>query len=129
MELPTLPDERGHSKGVQQRVERSLAAIRAAVGFHDVLTEALERKFGERLARRAGDGGAGGDGGRERYLSLPDFLLYVGRDIEHKRDEMVRADLALEAQRRARRRVFAERDRLKRANRNSTKVLTSKNWT
>ena len=114
MKLPTVPDEHGHSKGVRQRVERSFPAVRAAFGFRDVVKEALERKFGERLARLTGHGEMAGDAGRERYLSFPDFLLCVGRDIETKRDAMVRADLELEARRRARRQTFAERDRLKR---------------
>ena len=98
-----------------ERVERSFPAVRAAVGFNDVVKEALERKFGERLARLAALGDAGGDGGRERYVSVPDFLVFIGRDIERKRDEMVRADLALEAQRQARRQVFAEARRVEAA--------------
>ncbi len=119
MELPALPDECGHSVGVRKRVERSFPAIRAAVGFTDVVTEALERQFGEwlrRLADRdevAGDGGRG-DSRRERYISVPDFLLHTGLDLERIRDEMVRADLALEERRRIRRRAIAERDGLKR---------------
>ncbi len=60
MELPTLPAERGHSVGVRQRVERSFPAVRAAIGFRDVVAEALERKFGERLSRLAARGEAAG---------------------------------------------------------------------
>ncbi len=111
MELPTLPAERGHSLGVRQRVERSFPAVRAAIGFLDVLEEALDRKFGERLRRLLARGEAAGEDGRERYISVPDFVLNVGRDIEKTRDAMVRADLALAAQRRIRRRAGDRRDR------------------
>ena len=111
MELPTLPAEHGHSQSVRQRVERSFPAVRAAIGFLDVLEEALERKFGERLTRLPARGEAAGGGGRERYISVPDFVLNVGRDIEETRDAMVRADLALEAQRQIRRQACDRRDR------------------
>ncbi len=120
MQLPTLPAERGHSKGVRQRVERSFPAVRAAIGFLDVLKAALHRKFGERLsqlAARRSETGEGrreaGEDGRERYISVPDFVLSIGREIEEKRDAMVQVDLALAAQRQIRRQAFARRDGLK----------------
>ncbi len=114
MELPTLPVERGHSKGVRQRVERCFPAIRAAVGFLEVSKEALSRKFGDRAQQLAGRGRAAGEDGRERYISVPDFLLHIGLDMEEKRDAMVRADLALADRRQIRRRACDRRDRLAR---------------
>ncbi|MCP3961197.1 MAG: hypothetical protein GY719_25400 [bacterium] len=119
MELPTLPAERGHALGVRRRVERSFPAVRIAYGCADVVTEALSRRFAERLKSMAGGGGAArgeadGGSGLDRYISVPDFVLNVGRDIEELRDEMVRADLALAAQRRVRRRACGRRDWRKR---------------
>ncbi len=114
MELPTLPAERGHAKGVRQRVERCFPAIRAAVGFLEVSKEALDRKFGDRAQQLAGRGRVAGEDGHERYISVPDFLLHIGLDMERKRDAMVRADLALAERRRIRRRACDRRDRLSR---------------
>ncbi len=100
---------------MRQRVERNFPAVRAAVGFHDVFKEALERKFGERHRRMlAARGEAAGGDGRERYVSVPDFLLFIGLDIEKKRDAMVQADLALAERRRIRREACDSRDRRKR---------------
>ncbi len=115
MELPSLPAERGHSRGVRRRVEQSLPAIRVAVAFVDVVREALDRMFGERVKRlEAARREAPGDGGRERYLSVPDCFYNAGLEIATARDEMVRADLELAAQRRVRRRACDRRDRVKR---------------
>ncbi len=76
MELPTLPAEHGHSLGVRRRVERSFPAVRAAVGLFEVTKVALDRKFGERVRRTSGPGEEAGGDGRERYVSVPDFLLF-----------------------------------------------------
>lgn len=45
------------------------------------------------------------------YISVPGFVLNIGRDLEKERDAMVCADLALAAQRRVRRRACDRRDR------------------
>lgn len=114
MELPTLPDERGHSRGVRRRVERSFPAVCVAAAFQDVLIEALDRRFGERLRRlQAARGEEAADDGRERYISVPDVILFVGQEIAEKRDAMVRADLALEERRKIRRQTCARRDRIR----------------
>ena len=110
MATSTQSTESPISAGVRRRLELSQPAVRAAAGFAEVLSEAVARRWGDKLERSH----------RERQLcaeiagprtSIVELFESIGRDVAERRAEMVAADAALERARRQRREKCRRRDR------------------
>ncbi len=84
IELPDPPDLLGRSKRVRRRVRESIPAVRVAFASLEILGEATERRWGDRLARdrerwkRQARAAADAD---ERPLTVADLVYGIGCEI------------------------------------------------
>ena len=117
IELPDPPVRLGCSKRVRRRVRESIPAVRVAFASIEILGEAIERCWGEKIARHREQWQreakeAAGDG--ERRLTVADLVYGIGCEIQRLAATMVETDEALDAARRHRRRWFDRRDAARR---------------
>lgn len=117
IELPD-PPRPGCSKGVQRRVYESIPAVRVAFASIEILSEAIERRWDERIEshreewqREARE--AAGDG--ERRITVPDLVHGIGCEIQRLAARMVEEDEDLDVLRYYRRQGCERRDSARRA--------------
>ena len=116
MEIPDLilPTDLGASRGVRRRLRQSFPAVRVAHACPEIVGEAANRRFADRLERQRILGEeADGEGG-EQYISVPGLVYGIGLEILRVGETLVTADNALAGARRKRRAACDRRDDLKR---------------
>ena len=117
IELPDPPTRLGCSKRVRRRVRESVPAVRVAFASIEILGEAIERRWGERIAdqrERWERAAREATGVGERPITVADLVYGIGYEIQRLAEVMVEADEELDRVRRHRRRCCVRRDAAKR---------------
>ena len=117
IELPAPPTRLGCSKRVRRRVRESVPAVRVAFASLEILGEAVDRRWGDRIAedgerwqREILENSGTGD----KAPTVTDLVYGIGCQIRDLAASMVEADEALDRTRRHRRHCARRRDDVRR---------------